>query len=78
MLNALSLRWIVCGIVLLVTLKYLMSMAIMLRDRLQGLLVAHVNRQRIEALKRQRIQEHRETLRAKKAAQESSDEKRAA
>jgi hypothetical protein len=78
MLDDLPLRWIAFCIVLLVTLQCLMSMATVLRDRLQGLLVAHVKRQQREALERQRTEEHRETLRAKKAAQESSDEKRAA
>jgi hypothetical protein len=78
MLNEPTLRWIACGIVLLVTLQCLTSIATALRDRLQGLLVAHVRRQQIEAMKRQRIKELRESIRAKKAARKSSDEKKAA
>jgi hypothetical protein len=53
-------------------------MATALRDRLQGLLVAHVKRQQIEAMKRQRIKELRESIRAKKASRKSADEKKAA
>ena len=78
MLNELPLRWIACGIVLLVTLKCLTSMATVLRGRLQGLLVAHVKRQQMEAMKRKRIKELRESIRAKKASRKSSDEKKAA
>ncbi len=78
MLNEPTLRWIACGIVLLVALQCLTSIATALRDRLQGLLVAHVKRQQIEARKRQRIKELRETIREKKAARKSSNEKKAA
>jgi hypothetical protein len=53
-------------------------MATALRDRLQGLLVAHAKRQQIEAMKRHRIKELRESIRAKKAARKSSDEKKTA
>ncbi|MEI7460864.1 MAG: hypothetical protein WCK15_15750 [Pirellula sp.] len=78
MLNELTLRWIACGIVLLVTLQCLTSIATALRNRLQGLLVAHLRRQQIEAMKRQRIKEFRESIRAKKEVRKSSDEKKAA
>jgi heme exporter protein D len=78
MLNELPLQWIAYGIVLLVTLKCLTSMATARRDRLQGLLVSHAKRQQMEAMKRQRIKELRESIRAKKAARKSSDETQAA
>jgi hypothetical protein len=78
MLNEPLLRWIACGIVLLVALQCLTSIATALRDRLQGLLVAHAKRQQIEARKRQRITELRESIRAKKAVRKSSDAKKAA
>jgi predicted exporter len=78
MLNELPLQWIGCGIVVLVTLKCLTSMATARRDRLQGLLVAHLKRQQMEAMKRQRIKELRESIRARNAARKSSDETKAA
>jgi len=60
-------RWIAWAIIVFVAMRSLMSMSILLRDRLQGLLVAHVKRQQIESQKRQRITELRERIRAKKA-----------
>ena len=42
-------------------------MSILLRDRLQDLLVTHVKRAQIEAQKKRRIFELREKIRAKKA-----------
>ena len=78
MLNELPLRWIVFVLVLLVTLKCLMSIVTTHRDRLQGLLVAHAKRQQSEAMKRKRIKELRESIQAKKAVRKSSDEKNAA
>jgi hypothetical protein len=53
-------------------------MAAALRHRLQGLLVAHLKRQQIEAMKRHRIKELRKSVRAKKAPRKSSDEKKTA
>ncbi len=72
--------WIVWAIVVLIAMRCLISMATLLRDRLQGLLVAHVKKQQIESMKRQRIMELREKIRAKKAASEIVEvkEKRAA
>jgi hypothetical protein len=56
-----------------------MSLSILLKDRLQDLLIAHVKRQQIESKKRQRIAELREKIRAKKAADAPEPEvKRAA
>ena len=78
MLSELPIQWIVCGIALFVAMQCLMSMATLLRERLQGMLIAHVKRKQIEALKQQRIQELRETIRAKKATATSANEKKAA
>ncbi len=80
MTGELPLHWIVWAIVVLIAMRCLISMATLLRDRLQGLLVAHVKKQQIESMKRQRIMELREKIRAKKAASEIVEvkEKRAA
>lgn len=80
MTGELPLHWIVWTCVVLITMRCLIAMATLLRDRLQGLLVAHVKKQQIESMKRQRIMELREKIRAKKAASEIVDvkEKRAA
>lgn len=80
MISELPLHWIVWTFVVLITMRCLISMATLLRDRLQELLVAHVKKQQIESMKRQRIMELREKIRAKKAASEIVDvkEKRAA
>ena len=78
MLTDFPVRWIVFGIALLVAMQCLMSMATLLRDRLQGLLLSHVKRQQIESKKRNRIQELREAIRAKKEAAKNEDKSRAA
>jgi hypothetical protein len=67
MLSELQLRWALWAIVVFITLRCLLSMSILLRDRLQDLLVAHVKRAQIEAQKKRRIFELREKIRAKKA-----------
>ncbi len=60
-------RWILWALVFYVAMRSLISTAILLRDRLQGLLVAHVKQQQVDAQKRKRIQELREKIRIKKA-----------
>ncbi len=79
-MNELPLRWIVWALVFFLAMRCLISMSILLRDRLQGLLVEHVKKQQLEAQKRQRIFELREKIRAKKAHAEEAEiqEKRAA
>ena len=67
MISELQLRWALWAIVVFITLRCLLSMSILLRDRLQDLLVAHVKRAQIEAQKKRRIFELREKIRAKKA-----------
>jgi hypothetical protein len=79
MLSDLPINWIVWGVAAFVALRCLMSLSILLKDRLQDLLIAHVKRQQIESKKRQRIAELREKIRAKKAADAPEPEvKRAA
>lgn len=80
MLSDVPMHWIIWAIVFMITLQCLISMASSLRDRLQGLLVAHVKKQQTESMKRQRIVELREKIRAKKAAADNDEvkEKRAA
>ena len=68
MISEIPLRWVIWAIVVFVALRCLIAMAILLRDRLQDLLVAHVKRQQVEAKKRVRIRELREKIRAKKAS----------
>ncbi len=67
MFSEITIAWVVWGIVVFIALRSLISLAILLRDRLQGLLIAHVKKQQIESQKRQRIKELREKIRAKKA-----------
>ena len=80
MISEVPMQWIIWAIVVMVTLRCLISMATLLRDRLQGILVAHVKKQQAESLKRQRIVELREKILAKKAAADIVEvrEKRAA
>ncbi len=80
MTNELPLRWILWVIVFFLTMRCLISMSILLRDRLQGLLIEHVKKQQIESQKRQRILELREKIRIKKANAAEADisERRAA
>ncbi len=80
MTNELPLRWILWAIVFFLTMRCLISMSILLRDRLQGLLIEHVKKQQIESQKRQRILELREKIRIKKANAAEADisERRAA
>lgn len=78
-LSDLPFKWLVWAVAVYVAMRCLMSLATLLRERLQGLLIAHVKRQQIESLKRQRIAELREKIREKKAAAASEPEvKRAA
>ena len=67
MISELQLRWALWAFVVFISLQCLLSMATLLRDRLQDLLIAHVKRAQIEAQKRRRINELREKIRAKKA-----------
>ena len=80
MISELPVHWIVWAIVVLIAMRCLTSMATLLRDRLQALLVAHVKKQQAESMKRRRIIELREKIRAKKAAADNFEvrEKRAA
>ena len=80
MISELQLRWLLWSIVVFVTMRCLLSLSILLRDRLQDLLVQHVKKQQIESQKRQRIKELREKIRAKKATMETvaTKEKKAA
>ncbi len=75
MISEIPVAWIVWGIVVFVALRSLMSLSILLRDRLQGLLIAHVKKQQIESQKRERIKELREKIRAKKAGDGTSETK---
>lgn len=80
MTNELPLRWILWVLVFFLTMRCLISMSILLRDRLQGLLIEHVKKQQIESQKKKRISELREKIRIKKAIAAEADlsEKRAA
>jgi len=53
--------------VVFVAMRCLLSLSILLRDRLQDLLVQHVKKQQIESQKKKRIMELREKIRGKKA-----------
>ena len=68
MISELQMRWLLWALVVFVALRCLLSLSILLRDRLQDLLVQHVKKQQIEAQKRKRIIELREKIRAKKAS----------
>jgi hypothetical protein len=78
MSSELAIRLFFYAIGFVVAMKCLMSLADLLREHLQGLLVAHVKRQQIEALKRKRIAELRDKIRAKKAESEMEHSKKAA
>ena len=80
MVSELQLRWLLWSIVVFIAMRCLLSLSILLRDRLQDLLVQHVKKQQIESQKRHRIKELREKIRAKKATMETGamKEKRAA
>jgi len=65
-----TIRLIVWAIVVFITLRTLLGSAIMLRDRLQGLLMEYIKKQQIESQKRKRITELREKIRAKKTTAE--------
>ena len=81
MFGELSVRWIVWAIVVFVALRSLASLSILLRDRLQGLLVDYIKLQQAESQKRQRIKELREKIRMKKSdasAQMEAEIKKAA
>ena len=67
MFGELSVRWIVWAIIVFVALRSLASLSIMLRDRLQGLLVDYIKLQQAESQKRQRIKELREKIRVRKS-----------
>ena len=67
MFDELPVRWLLWAIVVFVALRCLIALAILLRDRLQDLLIAHVKKEQIESQKRARIRELREKIRAKKA-----------
>jgi len=67
MIDELQLRWALWAIVVFISLRCLLSMSTLLRDRLQELLVAHVKKAQIEGQKKRRIVELREKIRAKKA-----------
>ena len=79
-MNEIPLRWILWVLVFFLTMRCLISISILLRDRLQGLLIEHVKKQQLESQKRQRILELREKIRIKKANAAEADisEKRAA
>ena len=78
--SELPIQWIVWGIVFFITMRCLITLSTMLRDRLQALLVAHVKNQQVKSKKRQRINELRGKIREKKANAEivNANEKRAA
>lgn len=80
MISELQWKWLLWALVVFVAMRCLISLSILLRDRLQGLLVQHVKKQQIESQKRQRIKELRDKIRAKKASQVESvvKEKKAA
>ena len=80
MVSELQLRWLLWSIVVFIAMRCLLSLSILLRDRLQDLLVQHVKKQQIESQKRQRIKELREKIRAKKASlkEGAAQEKKAA
>ena len=63
-----TLRWIIQALAIYIAMRCLMSLAIRLREHLQGLLIEHVKRQQIESKKRKRINELREIIRKRKAA----------
>ena len=57
MISDIPVQWIVWALVFLIAMRSLISMSILLRDRLQALLVEHVRKQQVESQKRQRIKE---------------------
>ncbi|MEQ1826624.1 MAG: hypothetical protein ABL921_11795 [Pirellula sp.] len=71
-----TIQWVLVCIAFYAAMRCLLSLANLLRERLQELLKAHVKRQQIEAQKRMRIHELREKIRAKKES--VAQEKRAA
>ena len=77
MVSELQMRWLLWAFVVFVTMRCLLSLSILLRDRLQDLLVQHVKRQQIESQKKKRIMELREKIRAKKAAAQAEIEAKA-
>jgi len=68
MVSEFQMQWLLWAFVVFVAMRCLLSLSILLRDRLQDLLVQHVKKQQIESQKRQRITELREKIRAKKAS----------
>ena len=81
MISELQMRWLLWAFVVFVAMRCLLSLSILLRDRLQDLLVQHVKKQQIESQKRQRILELQEKIRAKKNAsfeESGAKEKKAA
>jgi len=67
MISELQMRWLLWAFVVFVAMRCLLSLSILLRDRLQDLLVQHVKKQQIESQKKKRIMELREKIRGKKA-----------
>jgi hypothetical protein len=74
MLNELPIHWLVWGIAAYVSMKCAISLATILKDRLQALLVEHVKKQQIESLKRRRISELRDKIRQKKERELESED----
>jgi len=67
MVSEFQMQWLLWAFVVFVAMRCLLSLSILLRDRLQDLLVQHVKKQQIESQKKKRIMELREKIRGKKA-----------
>jgi hypothetical protein len=76
MLSEQAIPWMLAAAAVFLAMRCLVSLAGLLKERLQGLLTNHVKRCQIERRKRLRILELREKIRARKASAES--ERRAA
>jgi hypothetical protein len=70
--------WLVAIAACYVAVRSLIALANRRREDLQGLLSAHVKRARVESLKKRRIRELREKIRAKKAMEKEAETRKAA
>ncbi len=68
--------FLIWGVATFVAVRCIMTMSTLLRDRLQGLLVNYVQRQRLDMHKKRRIRELRMKIREKKLRESDVEQRK--